>query len=48
MQKRGKKYRLAQEKVEHLKQYPLEEAVSLIKQASSAKFDESVDISNLV
>jgi len=41
--KRGKKYAKAKELVTK-QDYTLEEAVSLLKQASYAKFDESVDI----
>ena len=43
MSKRGKKYAKAKELVTK-QDYTLEEAVSLLKQASYAKFDESVDI----
>ncbi len=43
--KRGKKYRAAAEKIEKAKRYSLEEAVSLIKGISTAKFDESVELS---
>lgn len=45
MAKRGKKYRQARESIDRNKEYSLEEAVSLVKKLSSAKFDESVDIS---
>jgi large subunit ribosomal protein L1 len=41
--KRGKKYAKAKELVAKL-EYTLEEAVALLKKASYAKFDESVDI----
>ena len=40
----GKRYRAAAEKVEREKRYPLDEALSLVKQMASAKFDESVDV----
>ncbi len=42
--KPGKRRRAAIEKVDRTKRYPLEEAVKLVKEASFAKFDESVDI----
>lgn len=42
--KRSKGYRKALESVDKLKPYPLEEAISLIKDNSFVKFDESVDI----
>jgi len=41
--KRGKKYNKAKE-LKDKKEYSLEEAVSLLKRTSFAKFDESVDI----
>ena len=43
MSKRGKKYRHSKSTISP-KDYTLEEAVSLLKKASYAKFDESVDI----
>ncbi len=43
MNKRGKKYTKAKDFLSP-KEYSLEEAVSLLKKASYAKFDESVDI----
>ena len=43
MGKRAKNYRKAKESVE-MKEYGLEEAISLLKQIKTAKFDESVDI----
>ena len=43
MSKRGKKYAKAKELVTK-QDYTLEEAVSLLKKASYAKFDESIDI----
>jgi len=43
MSKRGKKYRKACEAIEN-REYSLEEAVSLLKKNSFARFDESVDI----
>ncbi len=39
----GKKFKLAREKVE-VRAYPLEEALSLVKEIHFAKFDESVDL----
>lgn len=44
MSKRGKKYIKARELKEKKKEYSLEEAASLLKQSSYAKFDESVDM----
>jgi large subunit ribosomal protein L1 len=41
---KSKRIRSAQEKVEREKLYPLNEALTLIKELSSAKFDESVDV----
>jgi large subunit ribosomal protein L1 len=43
--KRGKKYRTAMEKFDKNKQYLLEEAVSIIKQLGTAKFDETLELS---
>lgn len=45
MAKQGKNYRNSREKVEHMKEYDLKDAVSLLKEIKTAKFDESVDIS---
>jgi large subunit ribosomal protein L1 len=42
--KKGKKLRESEKKVDRDRAYPLEEAVKLLKEASYAKFDESVDI----
>lgn len=44
MASRGKKYRLAADKVDRNKQYSLEEAVALLKEVSYAKFDGTVDL----
>lgn len=44
MGERGKKYRKAKDVVEK-PEYPLEEAVGLVKKLSFVRFDESVDIS---
>jgi len=44
MASRGKKYRLAAEKVDRNKQYSLDEAVALLKEVSYVKFDGTVDL----
>jgi len=44
MPKHGKKYLTAAEKVDPLKQYTPDEGVKLVKDASYAKFDESVEL----
>jgi len=44
MTTRGKKYRLVAEKVDRNKQYPLDEAVALLKEVSYSKFDGTVDL----
>jgi large subunit ribosomal protein L1 len=41
---RGKKYRAMDEKIDKNKEYTLEEAVKLMKEITTAKFDESVEI----
>ncbi len=43
--KRGKKYEQAIGKVDRLKQYPVEEAVTLVKSLAFAKFDETIELS---
>lgn len=43
MVQRGKKYEAASEKVDPSMRYPLEEGVSLIKEMSYGRFDESID-----
>jgi large subunit ribosomal protein L1 len=43
--KRGKKYNATAEKVDSLKYYTLEEAVPILKQFDTAKFDETVELS---
>jgi large subunit ribosomal protein L1 len=43
MAKQSKNYQKAKEKVED-KEYPVEEALSLLKEIKTAKFDESVDL----
>ena len=40
----GKKYRAALEKIDRLRQYPVDEAVVLLKAGATAKFDESVEV----
>jgi large subunit ribosomal protein L1 len=45
MKKFGKKYQAALKKVDPKKNYTLEEAVALVKETSTTKFDASVDIS---
>jgi large subunit ribosomal protein L1 len=42
---RGKKYKLAKEKIERRKEYGLEEAIQKLKEYSFAKFDETVEMS---
>jgi large subunit ribosomal protein L1 len=41
--KKGKRYVAAMEKVDRAKLYPMEEAVQVVKDAASVKFDESLD-----
>ncbi len=43
MAKRGKRYRSIVEKVEHDKLYSVDEAVGLVKELATAKFDETVE-----
>jgi len=45
MSRHGKSYRNAQEKVAQSKEYDLSEGISLIKEVSYAKFDESIEVS---
>lgn len=45
MAKQSKHYRNAKEKVEQMKEYGLQDAISLVKEIKTAKFDESVDVS---
>ncbi|MDH4134766.1 MAG: 50S ribosomal protein L1 [Gammaproteobacteria bacterium] len=40
----GKRMKAQSAKVQHGKHYPLDDALSLLKQTASAKFDESVDV----
>ncbi len=42
--KMSKRMRAVAGKVEHGRQYPLDEALTLLRQTASAKFDESVDV----
>src|SRR5690348_1431590 len=44
MAKEGKKFRAAAEKVEPLKQYEPDAGISLVKDASFARFDETVEL----
>ncbi len=41
----GKRFRSVSKKINHLHRYPVDEAVSLVKETATAKFDESVDVS---
>ena len=42
--KRGRRYLAASEKVEAGKDYPLEDALTIVKESSKTKFDETVDV----
>ena len=44
MATRGKKFRAAVAKVDRTKEYPIPDAVVLVKDSSFAKFDETVDV----
>ncbi len=44
MAKKGKKYYEALKKYDHLKEYPLDEAISLVKDIAYAKYDETVEV----
>ena len=44
MKKRGKNYQEAAKLVDRSKQYDIAEAITLLKQASKAKFDETVEV----
>ena len=46
MAKRGKRYRGIDEHVDRLQLYTIDEAVSLVKQTGTAKFDETVDLAS--
>jgi large subunit ribosomal protein L1 len=41
---KGKRLRTAEAKIDRTKAYPLAEAVALIKQSASAKFDETIEV----
>ncbi len=45
MPRHGRKYKEARERIDREKQIPLAEAVGLLKEISTAKFDETVEIS---
>ena len=42
--KRGRRYLAAKEKVEAGKDYPLEDAMSIVKEVAKTKFDETVEV----
>jgi large subunit ribosomal protein L1 len=44
MATRGKKFRAAVAKVDRAREYPIPDAVALVKDSSFAKFDETVDV----
>lgn len=46
MAKKGKRYREGKEQVDRLHLYTVDEAVSLVKKTSGAKFDETVDLAS--
>ena len=46
MAKRGKRYTEIKEQVDRLQLYTVDEAVSLVKKTSGAKFDETVDLAS--
>lgn len=46
MAKRGKRFRDLQQNVERENLYTVDEAVSLVKQTGSAKFDETIDLAS--
>ncbi len=46
MAKRGKRYREFEQHVEKENLYTVDEAVSLVKQAGTAKFDETIDLAS--
>lgn len=46
MAKRGKRYSAGREQVDRLQLYTVDEAVSLVKKTSGAKFDETVDLAS--
>ena len=46
MAKKGKRYRGLKEQVDRLQLYTVDEAISLVKKTSAAKFDETVDLAS--
>lgn len=46
MAKKGKRYSEIKEQVDRLQLYTVDEAVSLVKKTSRAKFDETVDLAS--
>jgi large subunit ribosomal protein L1 len=44
MSKKGKRFKVIREKVDRFKSYPLAEAIPLVKECATAKFDESVEL----
>ncbi|HET6796878.1 MAG TPA: 50S ribosomal protein L1 [Gemmatimonadales bacterium] len=44
MATRGKKFRAAVSRIDRARQYPIPEAVALVKDSSFAKFDETIDV----
>lgn len=46
MAKKGKRYRNIKEQIDRLQLYTVDEAISLVKKTSAAKFDETVDLAS--
>ncbi|MBQ9438694.1 MAG: 50S ribosomal protein L1 [Lachnospiraceae bacterium] len=44
MMKRGKKYKAAKAKIDRMKLYEVSDAVKLVKENATAKFDESIEV----
>jgi large subunit ribosomal protein L1 len=44
MSQKSKRVRAVKAKVDHVRPYPLDEALRLVKETATAKFDESVDV----
>jgi large subunit ribosomal protein L1 len=44
MSRKGKRFKALLEKIDPLKSYPLPDAISLVKECATAKFDESVEL----
>jgi large subunit ribosomal protein L1 len=44
MSQKSKRVRAVKAKVDHVKPYPLDEALRLVKETATARFDESVDV----